>query len=129
VIEGDGWEELKRGVGHHSGSAQPGEAGNVVLSGHNDIFGQIFRRLEELATGDEIILYAGDRPYCYEVVDRQVTAPTEVEVMAPTSEPTLTLITCHPYLMDTQRMVVVARWVSEGSSCVRKERNGEEIEK
>ena len=111
VIEGDGWEELKRGVGHHPGSAQPGEPGNVVLSGHNDIFGQVFRRLEELVPGDEIILYAGERSYRYEVVDKRVVAPTEVEVMDPTAEPTLTLITCHPYLVDTHRMVVFARLV------------------
>lgn len=113
VIEGDGWEELKQGAGHHPGSAQPGEPGNVVLSGHNDIFGQIFQRLEDLAPGDEIILYAGDRPYRYEVVDKRVVAPTEVEVMDPTSEPTLTLITCYPYLIDTHRIVVFARLVDQ----------------
>ena len=111
VIEGDGWEELKQGVGHHPGSAQPGELGNVVISGHNDIFGQIFRRLGKLAPDDEIILYAGDQPYHYVVVEKRVVAPTEVEIMEPTDEPTLTLITCHPYLIDTQRMVVFARLV------------------
>jgi sortase A len=111
VIQGDEWEELKQGVGHHPGSAQPGEAGNVVLSGHNDIFGQIFRHLEKLSPGDEIILYAGDQPYYYEVVDKQVVDPTEVEVMDSTAEPTLTLITCHPYLVDTQRLVAFAQLV------------------
>ncbi|MFQ6059078.1 MAG: sortase [Anaerolineae bacterium] len=108
VLEGDSWEVLKQGVGHHPGSAQPGEGGNVVLSGHNDVFSQVFRRLEELAPGDEILLYAGDRPYRYTVVDKRVVAPTEVSVMAPTAEPTLTLITCYPYLIDTHRIVVIA---------------------
>ena len=83
----------------------------MVISGHNDIFGQIFRRLGKLAPDDEIILYAGDQPYHYVVVEKRVVAPTEVEIMEPTDEPTLTLITCHPYLIDTQRMVVFARLV------------------
>jgi sortase A len=116
VIQGDGWEELKQGVGHHPGSAQPGEAGNVVLSGHNDIFGQVFRHLEKLEPGDEITLYAGDQPYYYEVVDKQAVDPTEVEVMDATAEPTLTLITCHPYLVDTQRLVVFAQLVEPEES-------------
>ena len=43
VVQGDGWEQLKKGVGQHSGTADPGLPGNVVLSAHNDIFGEIFR--------------------------------------------------------------------------------------
>jgi sortase A len=37
VVQGDGWEELKKGVAQHIGSADPGESGNVVLSAHNEI--------------------------------------------------------------------------------------------
>lgn len=43
IVQGDGWEQLKKGVGQHVGTANPGENGNVVLSAHNDIFGEIFR--------------------------------------------------------------------------------------
>ena len=32
IVQGDGWETLKKGVGQHIGSADPGEKGNVVLS-------------------------------------------------------------------------------------------------
>ena len=42
VVLGDGWEQLKRGVGQHIGTANPGEVGNVVLSAHNDIFGELY---------------------------------------------------------------------------------------
>ena len=42
VVQGDGWEQLKKGVGQHIGSTDPGEDGNVVLSSHNDIFGDLF---------------------------------------------------------------------------------------
>ena len=57
VVQGDGWEQLKKGVGQHIGSADPGDDGNVVLSAHNDIFGEIFRELDRLKRGDQIILF------------------------------------------------------------------------
>lgn len=115
IVQGDGWEQLKKGVGQHPGTANPGEKGNVVLSAHNDIFGEIFRRLDELVSGDEVILYTNQRAYTYVVVDKQVVEPTKVEVMAPSSQPTVTLISCYPYLVDNMRIVVTARLKSSGS--------------
>ncbi len=109
VVEGDGWEELKKGVGHHINSANPGERGNMVLSGHNDVFGEVFRYLENLDLEDEIIVYAGVQPYRYRVKAKRIVDPSDVSVMAPTSEPALTLITCYPYLVDTHRLVVIAQ--------------------
>lgn len=107
VVEGDGWEELKRGVGHHIGSANPGERGNMVLSGHNDIFGEVFRDLDKLDLGDEIIVYAGEEPYRYIVKAKKIVEPTDVSVMAPTTTPIVTLITCYPYRIDTHRLIIV----------------------
>lgn len=112
VVEGDGWEELKKGVGHHVGSANPGERGNVVLSGHNDVFGEVFRRLTELPEGDEVqIMDSSGRTYRYRVSVRRIVEPTEVRVMDPTTDPILTLITCYPYLVDTQRLIVIAELI------------------
>lgn len=108
VIQGDGWEQLKRGVGQHIGSADPGQPGNVVLSAHNDIFGELFRDLDKLMPGDEIRLQTASRDYTYLVTGIRVVEPTEVSVMSPTARPTLTLISCYPYLVDTQRIVVTA---------------------
>jgi sortase A len=108
VVEGDDWEQLKKGVGHHINSANPGERGNCVLSGHNDVFGEVFRRLEDLELEDEVIVYTGVQPYRYVVKTKRVVEPADVSVMYPTTKPVLTLITCYPYLVDTHRLVVVA---------------------
>lgn len=108
VVQGDGWEQLKKGVAQHLGTANPGETGNVVLSAHNDVFGEIFRDLDQLKPGDEVILYTQQQAYTYKVRQTQIVEPTQVEVMAPTREPVVTLISCYPYLIDTQRIVVVA---------------------
>ena len=109
VVQGDGWEQLKKGVAQHIGSADPGREGNVVLSAHNDVYGELFRYLDRLAPGDQVILYTQQRQYTY-IVDRTtLVEPTAVEVMASTGSPTATLISCYPYLIDKQRIVVFAR--------------------
>ncbi len=108
IVQGDGWEQLKRGVGQHVGSANPGEKGNLVLSAHNDIFGEIFRHLDQLQPGDEIIIHTNRRVHTYVITGWDVVEPTAVEVMAPTATPTTTLISCYPYLVDSERIVVQA---------------------
>lgn len=111
VVQGDDWETLKLGVGHHLGSANPGERSNMVLSAHNDIYGEIFRYLPDLELEDEIIVHTMTRTYRYVVKARRIIAPTQVEVMDPTREPVVTLISCYPYLIDTQRIVVIGELI------------------
>jgi len=109
IVQGDGWEQLKKGVGQHVGSVNPGKKGNIVLSAHNDIFGELFRDLDRLQAGDQLILYTNQGAYTYIVSDSKVVEPTQVEVMESTSLPSVTLISCYPYLVDNQRIVVTAR--------------------
>ncbi len=108
VVQGDGWEQLRRGVGQHIGTASPGQNGNLVVSAHNDIFGEIFRDLDRLAPGDAITIHTMGERFNYVITGRDVVEPTAVEVMKPTSRPTATLISCYPYLVDTKRIVVFA---------------------
>ncbi|MEZ0395545.1 MAG: sortase [Anaerolineales bacterium] len=109
IVQGDSWEQLKKGVGQHIGSADPGQNGNLVLTAHNDIFGEIFRDLDRLVPGDLIIVYTLQRQYVYVVTETRIIAPTEVEVMMPTSDATVTLISCYPYMVDNQRIVVFGK--------------------
>ena len=106
IVEGDGWEQLKKGVGHHIGSANPGERGNMVLSGHDDIYGEVFRYLDRLKPGDEIIVYTQSRAYTYVVTETHIVEPTDVQWLLPTDRPMVTLISCYPYMVDNQRIVV-----------------------
>jgi sortase A len=108
VVQGDGWEQLKKGVGQHIETVDPGDDGNMVLSAHNDVFGEIFRDLDKLKTGDEIVLFTNARQYVYTVTNTQVVEPTFVEVMGSSGEPIVTLISCYPYLVDNQRIVISA---------------------
>jgi sortase A len=106
IVQGDGWEQLKKGVGQHIGSANPGQKGNMVLTGHNDVFGEVFRYLDRLKPGDEIVVYSARRAYTYIVTDWFLVTPDQVEVLAPTPDASLTLISCYPYLINTYRIIV-----------------------
>jgi sortase A len=109
IVQGDGWEQLKKGVGQNLASALPGQNGNVILSAHNDVYGELFRNLDKLVPGDQIVVYTQQRQYVY-VVDRTaIVEPTAVEVMASTGSPTVTLISCYPYLVNENRIVVFGR--------------------
>jgi len=111
VVQGDGWEQLKKGVGQHVGTANPGQKGNMVVSAHNDIFGELFRNLDQLKPGDEVLISTATRQWEYRVTGVQLVDPTDVSVMAATERATLTMISCYPYLVDSQRIVVTAELV------------------
>ena len=113
IVQGDTWEQLKKGVGQHIGSAQPGSEGNLVLSAHNDIYGEIFRHLDKLTPGDEIIVSTERSSYTYLVRDMDVVEPTDVWVMAPTEHASATLISCYPYRVNTDRYIIFADLVTD----------------
>ncbi len=113
IVQGDGGEQLKKGVGQHIGSANPGQAGNIILSAHNDIFGEIFRYLDQLQPGDQIIIFTHQKQYTYLVTETLIVLPTQVEVMAMTENATVTLISCYPYMVDNQRIIIKGELVSQ----------------
>ncbi len=94
VMEGTSTRVLFRGVGHLTESELPGTAGNVVLAGHRDTF---FRPLEHVRAGDVIRLTTVTGSFAYRVDTISIVEPTQTEVLAPTAEPVLTLVTCYPF--------------------------------
>ncbi|MBK8984552.1 MAG: class D sortase [Chloroflexi bacterium] len=116
IVQGVDWDQLKKGVGQHINAAQPGREGNLVLAAHNDIFGEIFRHLDKLTPGDEIIISTERQSYTYVVREIDVVAPTAVSVMDPTAYAQATLISCYPYQINTQRIVVFADLIADANS-------------
>ncbi len=108
IVQGDGWEQLKKGVAQHIGSADPGQAGNIVLSAHNDVYGELFRYLDQMENGDQVIIFTAHHSFTYIVTNIEIVTPSDVEVMAATADPTLTLISCYPYWVDNKRIIVQA---------------------
>jgi sortase A len=94
VFEGADEDVLERGAGHVPGSALPGDRGNTVLAAHRDTF---FRPLRGIRTGDMVKIHTPRRDNVYVVESARVVEPDEVDVLNPTPEPALTLITCYPF--------------------------------
>lgn len=125
MIDKDGtltseWVVPKNAAGWHMNSALPGHGENVVLSGHHNIDGKVFRYVVDLSIGDEVTLYADGNPYTYAVSEKYILKeygmPLEVrkknaQWIMPSGDERLTLVTCWPYEWPgySHRVIVVAK--------------------
>ena len=94
VIEGTSATSLRRAVGHITGTALPGQPGNVGISGHRDTF---FRPLRNIRRNDIITLTTLFGEYRYRVVSTRVVRPDSVAELDPSRDELLTLVTCYPF--------------------------------
>jgi len=110
VLEGSDSRTLRVGVGRVPETANPGQAGNLVLSGHRDTF---FRPLRKIRPGDRITLVTpAGGPYRYRVEWTAVVEPWDNASLKATPAPSLTLVTCYPFRYvgpAPQRFIVRAR--------------------
>lgn len=107
----------ERAAGWLKTSAKVGEGGNIVLDGHHNVAGEVFRYLVDLKEGDAIQLWVGDQTRDYVVSLLKILPekgqPISVRLenakwMQPTDDERLTLVTCWPYENNTHRLIVVA---------------------
>lgn len=116
VLQGSDARTLRRGPGHVEHTALPGERGNIVIAGHRDSF---FRQLRDVAVGDDVWIEGPAGRLRYRIASLRVVEATDLTAIAPTSDETLTLITCFPFwvLGDApDRFVVRATRVDESSA-------------
>ena len=119
VLEGTDRDVLALGVGHYAGSAEPGAVGNFALAGHRTTYGRPFHDVDRLVEGDRVVVETAGEVFVYEVSERRVVRPSDVEVLSPVpgspgeapTEALLTLTSCHPRYRATERFVVHARLV------------------
>ena len=109
IVEGDSWDELKQGVGHRVGTVNPGERGNIVLSGHDDVYGEPFRDLDKIDIGADVWVHAGSTTFRYVIKTKRVVLPTDLSVLTASKDPIITLITCTPYRVDTHRLILIGQ--------------------
>ncbi|MCK9486267.1 MAG: sortase [Dehalococcoidia bacterium] len=98
-------------AGQYAGTAAPGDAGNTVIGGHVARRGAagVFQGLPDVSAGDVVRVFRGDRVFRYSITEIRVVAADATDVMSPTQEATLTLITCFPDDQYAERLVVVGR--------------------
>jgi sortase A len=94
LVESTTERALLLGVGHVEGTRFPGEADNVGLAGHRDTH---FRRLGRVHKGDRIVVRTPDGQFTYSVDSTFVVRPERGDLLNPTGQPMLTLVTCYPF--------------------------------
>ncbi len=109
IVQGVDWEALKLGIGQVQNGTSPSTPnGNVVLAAHNDIYGELFRYLDQLEPGDKFQIQTKENLYTYTITGWDIYQPTDVHVMEPRGRAGATLISCYPYQVSTERIVVFA---------------------
>lgn len=114
--------DLTQGLAHLSGSALPGERGNVFISGHSALpivfngeknYGAIFANLHELKKGDQIKVKVLGSQFTYQVLGIRLVDPHDLSVILPPDSDGryISLMTCVPPGLNTKRLVVLGKLI------------------
>jgi LPXTG-site transpeptidase (sortase) family protein len=111
------WDPPASAAGHYETSGYPGGGRNIVFEGHNNTLGEVFRDLNKLSAGDEVILLTDSGEFHYQVQDKMIIpyvgheaeADAQLQALtAPQNTEMVTLVSCWPYATYTSRIVVIA---------------------
>ena len=116
------WDVLAYAAGWHINSDPLGDGGNVVLSGHNNVLGAVFRELDQLDKGDVATVWSGGKQYDYKidevfiVPERDATYAQRLENarwIGEFDDNRLTLVTCWPRDGNSHRIIAVGHFVDD----------------
>jgi sortase A len=117
-VTANAWTVADYAAGWHQNSALPGQGGNIVLSGHHNINGEVFRYIVDLQPGDIVTLYDAEQTHEYVIVDKfivkdkgepEAVRRANARWIEPFNEERLTLVTCWPYNNNTHRVIVIGK--------------------
>ncbi len=129
VVQGVRVDDLQRGPGHYSSTAEPGRGGNVAFAGHRTTYGAPFADIDQVSPGDEIVITTVDGEFVYMVEDPRdafstrlgdllsvgeghvIVDPEASWVLHDFGDNRLTLTACHPKFSDRERIIVVAELI------------------
>ncbi|MFE0760706.1 class E sortase [Streptomyces smyrnaeus] len=123
VLENTRATTLRKGLGHYSRTAGPGQRGNFAVAGHRRTYGDPFKDFPKLRPGDHVFVTDGDTWYTYTLTRRPYrTLPGDTGVLDPVPAPVnkaatpfdrpgryLTLTTCDPEWGSSHRLIAWAR--------------------
>jgi sortase A len=120
VVEGVAVDDLRKGPGHYPATPLPGQGGNAAIAGHRTTYGAPFENIDQLTTGDEMVLRTVQGTFTYKVSEEPfVVSPDAGDVLSAVPDPakpgtdlaTLTLTTCNPKYSAAERLIVKASLV------------------
>lgn len=113
ILHGVTDENMKTTVASIENTGTAGGIGNYAIAGHrNRTYGRNFNRLDEVVKGDKIQVNNGEQWFEYTVTEKLYVKPEEVWVLNPNgTDKEITLITCHPMVNPTHRIIVKGKIV------------------
>lgn len=109
VVEGTDTATLQKGPGRYPETAFPGQGKTIGIAGHRTTYLAPFRRIDEIETGDEIVLEMPYGTFRYVVDKHEIVEPSQVEIVRDVGYERLVLTACHPLYSAAQRWAVFAR--------------------
>lgn len=110
VYHGTSDDVLNNGLGHIEQTSLPigGTGTNSVITGHRGLpSAKMFRHLDKMEIGDEFYVHSLDEVLAYEVFDVVIVPPTDIgKLRIEDDKDIVTLITCDPYMINTNRLIV-----------------------
>ncbi|HAT4258798.1 TPA: class C sortase [Clostridium perfringens] len=110
IYYGSSVDILKKGVGVLEGTSLPvgGENTHSVLSAHTGLANQkLFTDIDKLKDGDVFYLHILKKDLAYKVNQIKVVHPDEIdELKISDDKDYVTLLTCYPYGINTERLLV-----------------------
>lgn len=101
---------LNKGAGHLEGSSLPvgGANTHAVISAHRGLpSASLFTDLDQMKVGDHFLIHVLNETLCYEVDKISVVKPEDTSALAvEDGQDLVTLLTCTPYGVNTERLLV-----------------------
>lgn len=110
IYHGSDDDVLEVGAGHIEGTSLPvgGESTHCVLSGHRGLpSAKLFTDLDQMQIGDIFLIHVLDQVLAYQVDKISIVDPDDTDELAIVEGMDYcTLVTCTPYGVNTQRLLV-----------------------
>ncbi len=127
IAQGTKWHPVLNeiGVGHYIGTAMPGYVGNFAVAAHRGGFGGAFKQIHTLREGDRVYVKTGTHYFVYQYLQTKIVDPSDVSVIerippelagAQKQGRYMTMTSCTPIFVNTQRIVVWLELVSKGTT-------------
>jgi sortase A len=113
LLSGIEADQLNAGIGHFPHSVLPGQVGNFAIAGHRATYGEPFAFIDQLKSGDRVIIRTNAGWYVYSLTKDKIVKPEDVWVVDPVpgdlsatpTEAIMTIVTCEPRWGSEKRWI------------------------
>jgi len=106
---------LEKGVAFWPESSLLEESGTIIILGHSSAYpwyrgeyGSIFSLLNKLNQGDEIWIFSPQKKYVYQILDKEIQMPKDLNIERQDGNSILYLLSCWPISTDWKRIAIKA---------------------